>query len=220
MDDSKIDLTALKIGILGDSTVGKTCLCCSYMNLEFSNDTLATIGADKSEKKITLKNGKDIKLIIWDTAGQERFRAAGLKYAKNAQGIVLVFDVTKKSSFKNIGNWMELINDNFNKPSIVLFGNKVDVDKEKWEVSYEEAKEFADKMKFPYFETSGFTKQGLDEGFSCIANEIYDKLQGIPPSPDDDGRIKLKDKKKENTGTSGGCFGKKKNSDKKKKNGK
>ena len=220
MGDGKIDLTALKIGILGDSTVGKTCLCSSYMNIEFSNDQLSTIGADKSEKKLTLKNGKDIKLIIWDTAGQERFRAAGLKYAKNAQGIVLVFDVTKRSTFDNIGNWVELINDNFKNPSIILFGNKVDIEKEKWQVSSEEAKEFADKMKYPYFETSAYTKQGINEGFSCIANDIYDKLIGSSVPGSGGGGINLEDHKKEDTGSGGGCFGKKKKSNKKKKNGK
>ena len=219
MGDDEIDLTVLKIGILGDSTVGKTCLCHSYMNIEFANEQLSTIGADKSEKKITLKDGKEIKLIIWDTAGQERFRAAGLKYAKNAQGIVIVFDVTNKNSFKNIEQWIELINDNFKNPSIVLFGNKVDIEKKNWQVSYEEAKEFADKMKFPYFETSAYTKQGMDDGFSCIANEIYDKLKKSQIK-DGDGGINLKDKEKKDNGTGGGCFGKKKKSNKNKKNGK
>ena len=220
MGDDEIDLTVLKIGILGDSTVGKTCLCRSYMNIEFANEQLSTIGADKSEKKITLKDGKEIKLIIWDTAGQERFRSAGLKYAKNAQGIVIVFDVTNKSSFKNIEQWMELINDNFKNPSIVLFGNKVDIEKKNWQVSYEEAKEFADKMKFPYFETSAYTKQGINEGFSCIANDIYDKLIGSSVPGSGGGGINLEDHKKEDTGSGGGCFGKKKKSNKKKKNGK
>jgi Ras-related protein Rab-8A len=215
MEEGKIDLTVIKLGILGDSSVGKTCLCNSFMNLEFSMDQLSTIGADKSEKKLTLKNGKDIKLIIWDTAGQERFRSAGLKYARNAQGIVLVFDVTNRASFDNIGNWMELINENFKNPSIILFGNKADIAKEKWKVSNEEAKEFAEKMKFPYFETSAMTKQGINEGFSFIANDIYDKLKGK-----EDDNIQIGKHKEDDYEIVNGCFGKKKRLKKKVKNAK
>ena len=210
-----MNYTVLKVGILGDSTVGKTCLCSSYMNIEFKIDQLATIGADKSEKKLTLKNGKEIKLVIWDTAGQERFRAAGLKYAKNAQGIVLVFDVTNRKSFDSISSWMEVINDNFKNPIIILFGNKTDLEKEKWEVSSEEAKQFAEKMNFPYFETSALTKKGINEGFTFIANEIYDKL-----NVHEDVGIQIVKPKEEDYEIVNGCFGKKKRLKKKKKNGK
>ena len=134
MSDNKIDLTVLKVGLLGDSMVGKTSICNSYMGLEFNQDMLSTIGIEKLDKKITLKNGKEIKLILWDTAGQERFRSAALKAVRSAQGVVLVFDVTKKETFDNISDWMTQIKDNFKNPSVVLFGNKADIEEDKWEV--------------------------------------------------------------------------------------
>ena len=145
MSDKKIDYTVLKVGLLGDSMVGKTAICNSFMGLEFNQDQLSTIGIEKLEKKITLKNGKEIKLILWDTAGQERFRAAALKAVRSAQGVVLVFDVTKKVTFENISDWMTQIKDNFKNPSVVLFGNKTDIEEEKWEVQKDEINEFVKK---------------------------------------------------------------------------
>jgi len=206
MTDNKISVKAIKVALLGDSTVGKTAICNSLMNIEFSQDMLSTIGSDKLETKFPLKNGTEIKLILWDTAGQERFRSVALKAIKAVQGIVIVFDVTLKKSFQNIDLWLEEIKNNFNNPSLVLFGNKVDMDKEKWEVTKEEAEQYAKKMNLQYFETSAKTKKGLNEGFSYIVNESYNKLGG-----GDDG-IKIDEDEWEIVN---GCFGKKKRRKKK-----
>ena len=206
MTDNKISVKAIKVALLGDSTVGKTAICNSLMNIELSQDMLSTIGSDKLETKFPLKNGTEIKLILWDTAGQERFRSVALKAIKAVQGIVIVFDVTLKKSFQNIDLWLEEIKNNFNNPSLVLFGNKVDMDKEKWEVTKEEAEQYAKKMNLQYFETSAKTKKGLNEGFSYIVNESYNKLGG-----GDDG-IKIDEDEWEIVN---GCFGKKKRRKKK-----
>ena len=207
MTDNKISVKAIKVALLGDSTVGKTAICNSLMNIEFSQDMLSTIGSDKLETKFPLKNGTEIKLILWDTAGQERFRSVALKAIKAVQGIVIVFDVTLKKSFQNIDLWLEEIKNNFNNPSLVLFGNKVDMDKEKWEVTKEEAEQYAKKMNLQYFETSAKTKKGLNEGFSYIVNESYNKLGGNDPNINIGGE--------EEWETVNGCFGKKKRRKKK-----
>ena len=211
MSDNKIDLTVLKVGLLGDSMVGKTSICNSYMGLEFNQDMLSTIGIEKLDKKITLKNGKEIKLILWDTAGQERFRSAALKAVRSAQGVVLVFDVTKKETFDNISDWMTQIKDNFKNPSVVLFGNKADIAEDKWEVKRDEIADFVKNNNFIYYETSAKTKKGLDDGFNFIANDIYEKLQANDNSQfhiEDDNEYEIVN----------GCFGKKKKIKKKKKN--
>ena len=106
MTNSFIELSAIKLGLLGDSSVGKTSICLTYTGIEFKQDILSTIGADKFEKKITLKNGKTIKLILWDTAGQERFRSAAFKAIRAVNAIVLVFDVTCINTFQNIDKWL------------------------------------------------------------------------------------------------------------------
>ena len=175
MTNSFIELSAIKLGLLGDSSVGKTSICLTYTGIEFKQDILSTIGADKFEKKITLKNGKTIKLILWDTAGQERFRSAAFKAIRAVNAIVLVFDVTCINTFQNIDKWLQEINDNFDNPIIILLGNKADIEDER-KVSKEEIEIYTKKKNLMYFETSAKTGQGINEGFSYIANETYDKI--------------------------------------------
>ena len=131
MNGENISITTIKIGLLGDSSVGKTAICNSFLNMEFSSDIISTIGLEKLETKFKLDDGNTIKLILWDTAGQERFRSIALKSIKAVQGIVIVFDLTNKKSFENINLWLEIIKENFQNPCLVLFGNKADIEKEK-----------------------------------------------------------------------------------------
>jgi len=211
MAEEKISLKVVKLALLGDSAVGKTALCHALLNLDFSEDSLASIGIDKLETKYPLKNGKEIKLILWDTAGQERFRSMAKQTLRAVQGIVVVFDVTAKRTFENVNLWLEDIKECIDNPCLVLFGNKADMPNEKWKVTKEEAEQYAKKMNLQYFETSAKTKQGLDEGFSFIVNKAYDTAkaqQGI--IIDDD------EQKEEEDEYVNGCFGKKKK--KKKKN--
>ena len=211
MAEEKISLKVVKLALLGDSAVGKTALCHALLNLDFSEDALASIGIDKLETKYPLKNGKEIKLILWDTAGQERFRSMAKQTLRAVQGIVVVFDVTAKRTFKNVNLWLEDIKECIDNPCLVLFGNKADMPNEKWEVTKEEAEQYAKKMNLQYFETSAKTKQGLDEGFSFIVNKAYDTAkaqQGIIIDGDE--------QKEEEYEYVNGCFGKKKK--KKKKN--
>ena len=176
MDENKIALKVAKIALLGDSTVGKTSICLTYKGIEFKENTLFTIGTDKFDKIIKVENGKEIKLVIWDTAGQERFRSIALSAIKSVNGIILVADLTKKESFINIKIWLEEIQNNFNNPSLVLFGNKADLT-EKRQVTSEEAKKYAEDNKLVYFETSAKTNQGINEGFAYIANQAYKKAE-------------------------------------------
>ena len=109
MSDKKIILKTIKIGLVGDSTSGKTDIVNSFFNIEFDKDMLSTIGSDKLETKYTLKNGKEIKVIIWDTAGNKRFISVALKAIKSVQGIILLFDITKRATFEIINLWLEEI---------------------------------------------------------------------------------------------------------------
>ena len=117
----------LKIALLGDTEVGKTIIAGRYMGLEFSLDCCASIGLDKLEMKFTLKNNEDIKLILFDTAGPERFRSLALQVLKHVQGAILIFDVTRKSSFNNLNIWLEEIKNITDNLILVLFVNKVDI---------------------------------------------------------------------------------------------
>ena len=205
-NNNKLSLTAIKIGLLGDSKVGKTAICERLLNLEFSEDCIGTIGNVKLETKFQLKNGSDIKLILWDSAGQERFRSVAMGALKAVKGIVLVFDITSKKSFDNIEMWLKQINDQCNNPCLVLFGNKFDLPAELREVTNDEIKNFCEQKNLAYFETSAKTKQGIMEGFSHIVNEAVEKAQGMSG-----GNIVIDNKNgKKKKDEKSGCFGKKK----------
>ena len=214
MADDNVSLKAIKIGLLGDSMVGKSTIVTKFINLDYTENLLATIGSDKYDTKFKLENGKTIKLIIWDTAGQERFRSMALQALKAVHGIILVFDLTNKESFDNINNWLETIKESLNNPNLILFGNKADEDQKKWQITREEAERFAEKLNMKYFETSGYKKIGLQEGFSSIVNDIYNKLKGTVDDIGGGGGVEIK---KDDDEYVVGCFGKKKKKKKKKK---
>ena len=147
----------VKISIIGNQAVGKTSIRNVYLGLGFSEDMLVTVGYNRDEKMFKLNNGKEIKVVIWDTAGQERFHSIAVSQLKSSQGLILVYDVAKRETFNDLQRWLKDISDNTNKASIILFGNKCDINEER-EIQKEEAEEFAKSNNLEYFETSTKTK--------------------------------------------------------------
>ena len=163
----------LRITLLGNYEVGKTTLRNAFLNNDYSENTLSTVGINKVDTKFNLDNGKEIKLIIWDTAGQERFHSIAISSVKNSQGIILVFDITNRKSFEDLNMWIDDINNATDKVSIILFGNKCDLQNRK--ISKEEAEKFAKKHNIPYIETSAKLKLNINEAFSIVVNDAYKK---------------------------------------------
>ena len=163
----------LRITLLGNYKVGKTTLRNAFLNNDYSENTLSTVGINKVDTKFNLDNGKEIKLIIWDTAGQERFHSIAISSVKNSQGIILVFDITNRKSFEDLNMWIDDINNATDKVSIILFGNKCDLQNRK--ISKEEAEKFAKKNNIPYIETSAKLKLNINEAFSIVVNDAYKK---------------------------------------------
>ena len=203
MKEGNIKRRVIKIGMLGDSAVGKTAICQTYMNIEFTGEVLSTIGVDKLESIVKLKNGTEIKLILWDTAGQERFHSVALKSIKTVHGVAIVFDLTKRESFNNVNNWLDDIKENLNDIPIAIFGNKCDLDKSMWEVTKDEIIKFVEEKKLPYFETSAKDNVGIKEGFESLANSAYEKWE-------ETSGIKLVKSKKKGSCCGGGGKSKKK----------
>ena len=212
MSDNKIKVSAIKIGLLGDSTVGKTAICNSFMGIEFTADNLSTIGQEKLETKFLLDNGKEIKLSIWDTAGQERFRATSFKTLRAAHGVIVVFDVTKRETFEHVDDWLKTIKEELQEPNLIIFGNKVDMEDRK--VTAEEAENYAKKQNLKYFETSAKLSTGIKDGFTYLVNDTYKKVEGK-----ENKNIKIGENEDEYEYVSG-CFGKKKRVKKKTSKGK
>ena len=165
----------IRISLLGDTTVGKTSIKNVYLGEKFSEDMLLTAAIHKEEKIVELNNGDKIIAKIWDTAGQERFRPVVLQTLKNGQGIVLVFDVTKRETFNGLKSWLDDINKITTKVKIILFGNKCDADDDVRAVTEEEAKQFANENNILYIETSAKENVNIEKGFSQIINDTYAK---------------------------------------------
>ena len=176
-----IELTSIKVGLLGDGRVGKSAICNTFIGVDFINEAISTIGFEKFDKKLQVEDGKEIKLVLWDIAGQERFRSAAFKTIRSVQGIALVFDVTFKPSFENVEKWLNDIKENLDNPSLVLLGNKIDLPKDKWQVTQEEIDELCNKKKLKFYATSAKENKGINEAFTYISNVIYKKLEDKKP---------------------------------------
>ena len=176
MTEKDIELTSIKVGILGDGRVGKSAICNSFTGIQFSEETSITIGSAKFEKKLNVAEGKEIKLVIWDTAGQERFRSAAFKTIRAVQGIALVFAINDRKSFENVETWLSEIYENMDNPCLVLLGNKSDLEKDR-KVTEEEIKQFCKKKNMAYFSTSAKNNTGITEAFIHISSLIYKKIE-------------------------------------------
>jgi len=169
----------IKLLLIGDSGVGKSCLLLRFSEGNFTTSFITTIGIDFKIKTIDL-DGKRIKLQIWDTAGQERFRTITTAYYRGAMGILLVYDVTDEQSFANIRNWIRNIEqhaaDNVDK---ILIGNKCDMIAEKM-VETQRGQQLADEYGIQFFETSAKSNINVDEAFRSIAQSIKKRLLDNP----------------------------------------
>jgi Ras-related protein Rab-8A len=167
----------IKLLMIGDSGVGKSCLLLRFVDDSFTTSFITTIGIDFKIRTIEI-DGKRIKLQIWDTAGQERFRTITTAYYRGAMGILLIYDVTDESSFNNIRNWIRNIeqhaSDNVNK---ILVGNKADMDESKRAVPTARGQELADEFGIKFFETSAKTNLNVEQVFFTLGRDIKQRLE-------------------------------------------
>eukprot|EP01095_Lingulamoeba_sp_RSL-Kostka_P005503 TRINITY_DN1683_c0_g1_i1.p1 TRINITY_DN1683_c0_g1~~TRINITY_DN1683_c0_g1_i1.p1 ORF type:complete len:207 (-),score=73.36 TRINITY_DN1683_c0_g1_i1:262-882(-) len=164
-----------KLLLIGDSGVGKSCILVRFVDDEFEEDQVCTIGVDFKVKMINMQ-GKKINLTIWDTAGQEKFRSLTSSYYRGTNGIILVYDVTKKESFDNIEMWLGEVEmyTNTIEPVKLLVGNKVDKESDR-EVSVNQGEELAKEKGMVFIETSAKTKKGIKQAFQEIVQQIIDQ---------------------------------------------
>jgi len=165
----------IKLLLIGDSGVGKSCLLLRFSEDSFIPSFITTIGIDFKIRTIELE-GKRIKLQIWDTAGQERFRTITTAYYRGAMGILLVYDVTDEKSFSNIRNWIRNIEQHATESvNKMLLGNKCDMTDKKV-IDFERGKALADEYGIRFLETSAKNNIGVDEAFISLAKEIKKRL--------------------------------------------
>lgn len=173
-----------KFILLGEVSVGKTCIAVKFVNNEFYDKYVCTVGVEFKLKTLNLSSSISADLQIWDTCGQERFRSITRQYYRDSHGIMLVFDLTSSKSFLEIEHWLEEINSNLvnkNDMTILLVGNKCDLLTER-QVSYTEASKFAKKHLIDYIEVSA--KEGINiyEAFENLAWNVVHKEEAHPRS--------------------------------------
>lgn len=161
-----------KIVLIGDSGVGKSNILSRFTRKEFNLDSKTTIGVEFAQKTLTIE-GKIVRAQIWDTAGQERYRAITSAYYRGAVGALLVYDISKSSSFENVDKWLKELKDHADSQTVVMLtGNKADL-KQLRIVSTEEAATYAQKHNLAFIETSAMDGTGVDKAFEIVLNEIY-----------------------------------------------
>ncbi|XP_071416158.1 ras-related protein Rab-18 isoform X1 [Pithys albifrons albifrons] len=177
--------------------------------LRFTDDTFdpelaATIGVDFKVKTISV-DGNKAKLAIWDTAGQERFRTLTPSYYRGAQGVILVYDVTRRDTFVKLDNWLNELETYCTRNDIVkmLVGNKID--KENREVDRNEGLKFARKHSMLFIEASAKTCDGVQCAFEELVEKII-QTPGLWESESQNRGVKLSNKE-EGYGGGGACGG-------------
>ncbi|XP_058212761.1 ras-related protein RABC2a-like isoform X1 [Rhododendron vialii] len=171
--NSSYDLS-FKILLIGDSGVGKSSLLVSFISSSLQ-DLAPTIGVDFKIKHLTV-GGKRLKLTIWDTAGQERFRTLTSSYYRSAQGIILVYDVTRRETFTNLSDvWAKEVDLYSTNQDCVkmLVGNKVDRESERV-VSREEGIALALEHGCLFLECSARTRENVEQCFEELALKIME----------------------------------------------
>ncbi|XP_045172479.2 uncharacterized protein LOC123534336 [Mercenaria mercenaria] len=151
-----------KLLLLGDCGTGKTslankfsCDACSKANY-VQKPAVGDVKTVEYVDRVIEVSDKHILARLYDTAGQEKYRSLTASYYRGAHGCLVLFDVTKDSTFSNISYWLHDIKEYSTHPDIptLLVGTKCHVAPEKREVSFERASKYAESVELPYLEVS------------------------------------------------------------------
>ena len=168
---------------LGNSQVGKTCFILRYTKNTFNSTYITTIGIDFLAKVVSIPSGEKYKVLFYDTAGQEKYRSIAFNLMKGAEGIILMYDVTKRSTFEAITDWVQSIKEakgeNF---PVVLIGNKCDLNEER-EIDKEEGENEAKKNGFLFFETSNKDGTNVDEAVLALISKVVELRKNQKKNP-------------------------------------
>ena len=191
-----------KLIIVGDQAVGKTCMLLKYVDNNFPETHLATIGVEYKNKTIETNKYK-VNLQIWDTAGQERFKAITKSFFQNTNGIIFVYDITKRETFQGVKDWIK-DSEIYGKYSRILVGNKTDLNEQR-KVKFDELKEFGLKKKIEVIETSAKNGTNINEVFQKVVDLLISShteeelLKEFASKGQDINLTKAKNQKKKNS---------------------
>ncbi|CAD5165657.1 ras-related protein RABA5e-like [Musa acuminata AAA Group] len=164
-----------KIVIIGDSAVGKSNLLSRYARNEFNLHSKATIGVEFQTQSMEI-DGKEVKSQIWDTAGQERFRAVTSAYYRGAVGALVVYDISRRTTFDSVPRWLQELNTHSDTAvAKMLVGNKCDLEDIR-DISIDEGKSLAEAEGLFFIETSALDCTNVKKAFEIVIREIYNNI--------------------------------------------
>ena len=194
MEEEKTNDDEIKVILVGDSGVGKTCLINITIGIPFNENEKSSSASSFSKKKINI-NKKQYIINLWDTMGQERLRYLTQLFFNNAKIVIFVYDITNKQSFKELDFWFKTIQDVLgNEPVIGIAGNKKDLVM-KEEVPEEEAQKFADEKKVPLKLTSAKNPLSFNSFLEDLIKKYIEKNGGKIESGEGQ-KLENKDNKK------------------------
>ena len=177
----------MKLVLCGDGAVGKTAIRERFLGRGFSSSYLQTIGADfaSTEKEVEVDNNNyKVQYQIWDLAGQTEFGSVRKTYYEGCFGSLMIFDITRPSSFENLPSWINELweNSGRGKVPIVLLGNKSDLkDKFPEHIRENQIKQYVSELNasigkagffVEYLETSALTGQNIENAFTTIGKQV------------------------------------------------
>lgn len=164
----------IKLIVLGDMAVGKSCFLLRFAENNFQEGYIMTVGFDYKNQYIEI-DGKKVKVQVWDTTGQERFMSITKNMFLRTQGIILMYDITRMDSFKNISKWLsslrEVASPQF---PLGLVGNKCDME-DRREVSYQEGEQMAKENNLFFLEASAKENINVKEIFVHLSKEVINQ---------------------------------------------
>ena len=164
---------SIKLLLLGDLSVGKSSLIYRFIYDKFNPNEISTSELDLKTSDLIIDK-KNVRVQLWDTVGQEKYKSITKNLIKRVQGIIIVYDITNKDSFKNIKTWAHLIEEEYgNKLPIIIVGNKIDLEENR-KIKIEDAKAFCKNHKYKYVETSCKTGHNIKKSIAKICKIIID----------------------------------------------
>ncbi|KAL7157429.1 hypothetical protein ABFS83_02G076800 [Erythranthe nasuta] len=190
-----------KVVLIGDSGVGKSNLLSRFTRNEFCLESKSTIGVEFATRTLQV-DGRTVKAQIWDTAGQERYRAITSAYYRGALGALLVYDVTKPTTFDNVTRWLKELRDHADANIVImLIGNKTDLEHLR-AVATEDAQGFAEREGLSFIETSALEATNVEKAFQSALSEIYRIISKKSLSSDEPSLSSVKEGKTLDVGSS------------------
>ncbi|MFX0038187.1 MAG: Rab family GTPase [Promethearchaeota archaeon] len=164
-----------KVVVVGDGGVGKSTMVQRLTTGQFIPQKI-TIGTDLAIQNIQISKKISANLQIWDFAGERRFRIFLPNYARGATGCLLCYDITRRSSFDNLEEWYDIVNNNADNPVFILVGEKADLADIRRSVDSDQAEEFKEKYNIEYFiETSSKSGENNRDVFETLTRAIFKK---------------------------------------------